>query len=559
MSSVRIKNRLDQALRAALLVAAAAAAWPGAAVAQEERESLETLRQTTLALIEAMVQGGLLTREKADALLAQAKQRAAAALAQAPKPEPPVQRVPYVPQVVRDQIRDEVREEVVARARVERWGVPNATAEWTDRIAIEGDVRVRHQGDMYGSDNPTPQDFLTASLGGTTRAPDFAAGTAGGLPTANTTEDRERLRVRARLALNAKVADTVTAGLRLVTGSATDRVSTNQTLGQDFNKYSFLLDRAYVKLDPADWLSVSAGRIANPWFSTDLVWSENLSFEGVAATLKLPARAWRTFEPFVTAGYFPIREDAPPRSGRSLFGAQIGFQWEATESTRMKFGLAQYAYRNLEGQVDPDYDAVFGAGRSYGQYEYGAGLRQRGNSLFLTNNPLEIQAGLTPDKARWGLMSKFRPLALTAAVEFSQFAPVVVLVSGEIVRNSAFDPDEILARTGVALPNGRHRGYQLRTVVGSQDVRNRGDWQASLAYRQLGSDAVLDAFTDGDFGLGGTNTRGYVVGVNYGIERNTSLALRYLSAKTLDSPTLQSTLKDRFSVDSLQVDLHVRF
>ncbi len=558
MSSARFTTRPAKILRMALIVAATATAWPRAAIAQEERESLETLRQTTLALVDALVQGGLLTREKADALLAQAKQRAAATLAQSPKPEATV-RVPYVPQVVRDQIRDEVREEVVARARVERWGVPNATAEWTDRIAIEGDVRVRHQGDRFGADNPTPQDFLTASLGGTTRAPDFAGGTAGGLPTGNTTEDRERLRLRARLGLNAKVADTVTAGLRLVTGSATDRVSTNQTLGQDFNKYAFLLDRAYVKLEPADWISVSAGRIANPWFSTDLVWSENLGFEGVAATLRLPPRTWRSFEPFVTAGYFPIREDAPPRGGRSLMGAQVGFQWEAGESTRVKFGLAQYAFRNVEGRVDPDYDAVFGAGRSYGQYEYGAGLRQRGNSLFLTNNPLEIQAGLTPDRARWGLMSRFRPMALTAAVELSQFAPLVVLVSGEVVRNGAFDPTEIQARTGVALTDGRNRGYLLRTVVGAQELRNRGDWQGSLSYRYLGSDAVLDAFTDGDFGLGGTNTRGFVFGLGYAIERNTSLSMRYLSARTIDSPTLQPALRDRFSVDVLQVDLNVRF
>jgi hypothetical protein len=527
----------------------------------DERESLESLRQTTLALIEALVQSGVLTRDKADALLKQAQERAAAAVAKATAEAKPdnVVRVPYVPQVVRDQIRNEVKEEVLARARVERWGVPNATADWTDRLRIEGDVRFRSQKDSYGKDNPSPEDFLAASLGGQTRAPDFAAGTAGGLATGNTQDGRERLRLRARLAVTAKVSDMVSAGMRLTTGSATDRVSTNQTLGQNANKYSFQLDRAYIRVDPAEWLSLNAGRIANPWFSTDLVWSDNLNFEGLAATLKLPQRAWRTFDPFITAGYFPIREDAPPRSRRSLVGAQVGFQWEAGETTRVKFGFAQYSYRNLEGRVDPDYDAVFGAGRSYGQYEYEASLRQRGNTLFLTNNPLEIQTGLTPDKARWGLASKFRPTALTAAVELSQFSPVVVMLSGEVVRNNAFDRGEILARTGVALTDGREHGYMLRASVGAQEVRNRGDWQFALTYRYLGSDAVLDAFTDSDFGLGGTNTRGYVFGANYGIDRNAALGLRYLWARTIDSPTVQPTVKDRFSADTLQVDLNVRF
>ncbi len=527
----------------------------------DERESLESLRQTTLALIEALVQSGAITRERADALLKQAQERAAAAPAKEPTPatQDNVVRVPYVPQVVRDQIRNEVKEEVLARARVERWGVPNATAEWTDRLRIDGDVRFRHQADRFGDENPSPESFLAASLGGQTRAPDFAAGTSGGLATGNTQGDRERLRLRARLGVVAKVSDMVSAGVRLTTGSATDRVSTNQTLGQNLNKYSFLLDRAYIRLDPTEWLSINAGRIANPWFSTDLVWSDNLNFDGLATTLKLPSRTWRTFEPFVTAGFFPLREDAPPRSRRALIGAQVGFQWEASETTRIKLGLAQYTYQNLEGRVDPDYDAVFGAGRSYGQYEYEASLRQRGNSLFLTNNPLEIQSGLTPDKARWGLTSRFHPMTLTVAVELSQFSPLVVMLSGEVVKNTAFDRAEILARTGVTLVDGRDRGYQMRVAVGAQELRNRGDWQLSLAYRYLGSDAVLDAFTDGDFGLGGTNTRGYVFGASYGIDRNTNLGLRLLSARTIDSPTVQPTLKDRFSVDSLQVDLNVRF
>jgi uncharacterized phage protein gp47/JayE len=54
--------------RAALSLAAALALLPLAATAQApaagtERESLESLRQTTLALIEALVQSGTLSRE----------------------------------------------------------------------------------------------------------------------------------------------------------------------------------------------------------------------------------------------------------------------------------------------------------------------------------------------------------------------------------------------------------------------------------------------------------------------------------------------------------------
>jgi hypothetical protein len=437
--------------------------------------------------------------------------------------------------------------------------VPNATAEWTDRLRIEGDLRVRHQSDRYDDANPTPLEFLSASLAGVTRAADFAAGTALGLPTANTTDDRERLRLRARLSLTARVNDSVAAGLRLATGSATDRVSTNQTLGQNFNKYTLFVDRAYVRLDPTDWMTLQAGRIPNPWFSTDMIWSDNLNFEGLAATMRLPRQPWRTFDPFVTLGYFPIREESPPRRGRELFGAQVGAQWDASPTTRLKFGVAQYVHRHVAGEIDGDYDIVGGPGRSYGQYEYEAGLRQRGNTLFLTNNPLEVAAGLTPDKARWGLAARMWPLAVTAAAEFSQLAPVVVQLSGEAVKNVKFDREAIAARTGITLTDGSDYGLQLRAIIGSAQLDNRGDWQFQLMWRRVGSDAVLDAFTDSDLGLGGTNLKGYSAGFAYAFDRQASLGLRYLSAKSIDSPTVQPTLKDRLGVDSLQVDLNVRF
>ncbi|MDT7838938.1 putative porin [Aquabacterium sp. OR-4] len=548
---------------------------PAGAGASAERESLEALRQTTLALIDALVQSGTLSRDKADALLADARRRAQAvpagtaapawgdapraAAAAAAADVAPVVRVPYVPQLVRDQIRNELREEIVARARMERWGVPNATAEWTDRIAIEGDLRVRGQGDRQDAGNTTPEVFLSRSLSGTTRAPDLAAGNSVGLATANTLEDRDRLRLRARLAVNAKVADNVTAGLRLATGSAADRVSTHQTLGQNFNRYAFLLDRAFIKFDAAEWASLSAGRIANPWFATDLVWSENLNFEGVAGSFKWPVAANADWQPFATLGYFPVRESAPPKRGRSISGVQVGVQWEASARTRLKLGAAQYLYSGFSGRVDPDYDIVSGAGRSYGQYEYEAGLRQRGNSLFLTNNAYELAAGLTPDKARWGLGMNFRPLVFTAAAEFSHFAPTVVGLSGEVVVNRAFNLYEAYSRSGVWFNDARRVGAGLRATVGAQSVRNTGDWQVSVGYRWLGSDAVPDAFVDSDLGGGGTNIQGYSLGLQYGLARDTGLGVRWLSARTLSSPTVVYGSTDKYGLSILQVDLNVRF
>lgn len=531
----------------------------------DERESLESLRQTTTKLIQAMVAKGVLTQEQADDMLKQAQAPATAeAKPQAEaKSEKPVVRIPYVPQPVKDQIRAEVKEEVLAQARAERWGVPNAVAEWTDRIKIDGDMRFRYQKDMFAHDNSKPSDYFLASQDFSrgaflTRVADFAPQkSTDAFAAGNTTEQRSLWRTRFRLGVTAKVSDMVSVGARLATGSATDRVSTNQSLGQDFNKYAIFLDRAYLRLEPVEGVAFSAGRIANPWFSTDLIWSENLNFEGMALTGKWPTEPEDVVQPFATMGYFPIKADAPPKQSRSLTGMQAGVQLNFSNTTRVKLGVAKYQYHNVEGQHDPDYSLSTGAGATYGQYEYEAGLRQKGNTLFLTNNINDPLGGTY----YWGLLSKFSPVAVTAAVELGHFNPMFVMLSAEYVKNTAFDRNEILRRTGVALTDGRADGYLLRAVFGAKEIRYARDWQLTLGYRQIGSDAVLDAFTDSDPALGGTNNKGYTLGAAVGLDKNTSLGVRYLSSQALDSPLVSVPSADpgKYKVNTLQVDLNARF
>jgi hypothetical protein len=562
----------------------------GAPAHADERESLETLRQTTLGLIEALVQNGVLSREKAQALIA-AAQASAQASAQAASPAPAdatangpaatvttnaagrtVQRVPYVSPAVRAQIRDEVKEEVLATAREERWGVPNAPT-WANRIQIDGDFRYRWQRDRADDSNTSPFDYLAAEyndVGRISRAPDFAAysldsaGTA--YPTANTLHDRTRDRIRMRLGINAKVADEVAVGVRLASGNTTDRVSTNQTLGGSGDKTALLIDRAFVKIDPTEWLSLKAGRLPNPWFSTEMIWSDNLNFDGLAATASWWSEDGK-WGPFATLGWFPVKEENPGvRGQRSLVGAQAGSQMDLSERTRLKFGLAYYRYYNIAGRDDSAsyYTYTSGTTTTYaadpttvGRYDYESGLRQKGNTVFETN---PASSDLDP---RWGLAYNFAPVALTASAEFAHFNPYSLLVSAEYVYNTAFDVGDFQRRAGAAFagvnPGGRRDGYQLKLAFGALDVREAGQWQVSASYRHVGSDAVLDAFTDGDLGLGGTNLKGFTLGGAYGLYHNTSVSVRYLSASSID-PTISSLVPDsKYGVSSLQVDLNVRF
>jgi len=553
-----------------------------AAQANDERASLEMLRQTTMGLIDGLVAQGIFSRAQADAMIQAAEKKAGAAV----MAEKKTVRVQYVPEHVKNEIREQIKQEVLAQASLERWAAPNAIPAWLDTIKWEGDLRLRYQTDTFGSGNSLPIDYIAESdeflftegvigLPGTgfnaadptktTRAADFAKTNGFVDPTTNTTDKRERFRLRARIGVLAKISERWSGGLRLATGSSLDRVSTNQTLGQDWNKYALTVDRAYLKFDPVEWLSLSGGRIPNPWFSTDLVWDDDLNFEGLAATLK-PEFDEGRIRPFLTVGAFPLKEENPPASsGRWMHGFQAGTQWNFSANSRLKVGLAWYTFSNFEGRVEGNAslwepDPIGNPGifipytANYGQYEYSSRLRQKGNTLFRTNAALD--GGTT---SYWGLASRFRPFSVTASLDLAQFDPVHVVVTADWVKNTAFNRGEILSRTQgrVDLKDGDDTGYQYKLTIGMPKLEVPRDWQVSMAYRYLGSDAVVDAFTDSDFGGGGTNLKGYILGWQYALDRNAVVGLRWLSADQIDSFAPGSNLK--FSLDVLQADVNVRF
>jgi hypothetical protein len=63
----------------------------------------------------------------------------------------------------------------------------------------------------------------------------------------------------------------------------------------------------------------------------------------------------------------------------------------------------------------------------------------------------------------------------------------------------------------------------------------------------------LDAYTDGIFHQGGTNAKGWILGANYGIAKNTWLNLRWFSTDAIDEIN-----KQPLSIDTVTLDLNVR-
>lgn len=551
----------------------------------DERADLERLRGTTLNLIKLLVDGGLLSQEKADQLLKQSQQDAApaeAASAQQPAATAPataaaprsgVIRVPYVPESVRNQMRDEIKQEVLNQARSERWGDPGALPAWARRITFEGDVRFRFQSEDWDRRNVSAaEDFGLAFQndaayeGPVAWSPDLT----------NTQDRRDRMTLRARFGLSSDLAFGFKTGLRLSTGNA-QAVSTSQTLGgssSNFSKYSVLLDRAWVQWTPHQPdVTAIVGRFASPYFGGDLIWPDDMNFDGAAV------KATHAFNDankvFANVGVFPLMEFQGDAADAWLYGAQVGANFKPDANSQFDIGLGYYDFNNIEGTFDPTYrdeaSTYSKADKSYLATEYKKVVRQRGNTLIRINQPVAASGSSTAVAPVWGLASKFRPLTLSAAYNYQGFEGLSMRISADFINNTAFSQADIRRRaqpgSDIDVAKKTH-AWQARVQIGSVKQELLGDWSAYLGWRRFERDAWVDAFTDTTWHLGGTNYVGWTLGGAYYVGPRTALGLRVTSTRNLtdgrtetlsggaEVPNLSSI---RQRIDVLQVELNSRF
>lgn len=418
---------------------------------------------------------------------------------------------------VAEQVKYEIKDDVVRELKLgENTGpVPS----WTQRLSFSGDIRLREQQDMFDAQNALLQNPSD--------------------PTSllNTRIDRERQRMRVRLGLKAEVNDQVEVGLRLASGTEKDPVSTNDTLGDYYNKDGFLIDQAFIRWLPLPEVTLLGGRVPNPFFSSDLVWDGDINLEGLAVQGKKPING--IWSGFATLGYFPLQEVELSKDDKYLVGGQAGIEYEPRPDILAKFGVAYYDYHHVAGLPN-------NATRP-GLYDYSLpAFQQWGNDYFDIN----AFVGTAGTPVKYGLASDFKLLNITMAFDLALFKPIVVSFMGDFVTNLGFDHDAILARTGISYDDATD-GYQVGLGVGYPKVTRRGEWKTFVNYKYIEKNAVLDAFTDSDFHLGGTNAKGWIIGTDIGVYDNFWLSARWLSSDVISGVP--------YSVDTLQLDLNTRF
>lgn len=571
------------------------AAQPAASLTPAAQPRVQLSESFAINLVNRLVERGVLTQADAADMIALAKAdaevahqereqlfTAAQAAAEAPPASDDEVRVTYIPETVKDEMRSQIKDELLKEAKENKLLAPQyQLPEWVAAFHPSADFRVRYEYIGFPEGNDATGAFPNFNVINTGVAFDTSA-ISNPLfsPQYNTTEDRQRTRFRLRFGAEIDLDDHFTLGIRLGTGDSNNPVSGNQSfggtnLGQggnfsqqggNFSKYAIWLDRAFLRWEPTESVSMSIGRFDNPFFSTTAIYSDDLGFDGLV--FQAHHEISDGIEPFLTVGSFPVfntdlqfASNQPVKfesRDKWLNAGQIGVNWKINKDWNLKLGTAYYDFRNIEGELSTPY--VPRNAEDPGDTDHSRpSFAQKGNTYMALRRILPDPTngnGTTNQFQYFGLATPFRIHSVTGRLNYDGFEPFQVSLLGEYLNNLAFDSSR-LSELGINNrgTNGKFEGggtaYYLNLRAGKPELAAKGDWFAYLGYRHIESDAVVDGFNDQDFGGGGTNMKGYTLGAAMALSPRVSMAFRYFNASQIAGPQFRSGI--------FQLDLSAKF
>ncbi|MGH8046300.1 MAG: putative porin [Chthoniobacterales bacterium] len=564
-------------------------------------------KSVTVNLINRLVERGVLTKEDAVELIQQAEADAqvaqqqvsatqaaiteaqqAAQQAIALTPPPPEDdgsvRVTYVPAIVKNQISEQVRDEVMAQAKEEGWAAPKLIPKWLNNFKPFADIRVRYEIDTFPSGNDNTGAFPNFNAINT-GAPFNVAGDQFS-PQLNVDQNRQRMRLRARFGADLALGQGFTSGIRVATGQDNSPVSTNQSLGLpyqnqggNFSKYAIWLDRAFIQYElggtPERNLALMVGRFNNPFFTvSSIMWDDDIGFDGIAGRAQY--EVFRGFTPFVVGGAFPVyntdfnySSNQPAKFAsydKWLYAIQGGADWRINKDFRLKAGVGYFYFQNVQGQLSSPFTPL--TANDAGDTDASRpSFAQKGNTYMALRDIVPNASndfGTTNQWQYYGLATPYHNVDFVGRFDYLHFEPFIISLTGEWVQNTAFDQGAI---NEIAVNNrgsndddlsdtigefaGGNTAWTVQLTAGNETLANRWDWNIFGGYRYVESDAVIDGFTESDFGGGGTNLKGWLIGANLSVAANVWLGVRYMSAESIAGPP--------YKEDVVQFDINARF
>jgi hypothetical protein len=404
-----------------------------------------------------------------------------------------------------------------------------------EAVSFSGDVRMQYDG-ILNQLNASPNAADPSVLG-------------------NELTARNRLRVRARLAVRGEFGEEVFTGaydasgarqtraefdwgLRLATGSMTNVASSNQALTDFFTHKPFALDQAYVAWNPrrAPGLRLQGGKFEVPWLRTEMTVSNLVHPEGLSQTYTRGFKDSKLGELTLVAWQLPMLErnsgfvrnadgtvnfEQSRRAGRdlALYGGQLRATLKPARDTALTLSVADLFFSGTQfispvqffgGQVQLPVTFTVPATATSPAQTLTAQVAVPREFLVPGNANLGVSAANVNAVNRDGrLSSGFNLVDLIGRLELNQNPRYPLTLLFNFVTNTQAR-DVLVAGPGGSdrfLDNNENRGYwaeaQLRRLsrrAEGQDINTpvRGDLLFNYTFIRIEKDAVLTPFNYDD-------------------------------------------------------------
>ncbi len=454
--------------------------------------------------------------------------------------------------LITDQEADSVRADLVKEKAANSAGKLKLSTPVTE-LELYGDARVRYE-------------IRTAEAG----PPDTLS-----RPGDNT--QRNRFRYRLRLGLRGILVDDWFFGLRLET--STSPRSTNITFGDDsgvngpFSKDNdrISIGQAYFGYRGIRDLTLTAGKMQNPFITTSMTWDSDINPEGLA-------EQWRHTFSFGGSGSSGGVQSMS-KDGKTVVTAQSTPPQPITVDIFANFGQFVYDDTNPENPVGPapgnvpDRDAFLlgwqiGAKINFTKsvylqlaptlYNY-TGTGDNFNTHFVGDPAFLNDSGSRVIPNQTGVNSL---LVFDMPVEFGwKFGQLPMRVFGDFAVN--FEGDDRAAAAGHPDKGDQRYAYQIGLGVGQ--LKETRDWQLSAFYQHIEQFALDPNLVDSDIFDTRVNMEGFVLQGGYAISNAIFFNLTYGYGQQIDRSLGTGGVGDGFSLNPLrkysvfQTDLSVKF
>jgi len=413
--------------------------------------------------------------------------------------------------------------------------------------------------------------------------------------------DLDRARLALRVGLRGEAFDNFYYGLRLDTSSnpRSPWVTLGASSPSPFGKSAFGINvgQAYLGWRPANWLDVELGKMANPLYTTPMVWDPDLNPEGVAERLKGTVGSADFFANF---GQFLYQDNNPSYISGSLLPAVAGTRLQNyTQPTFMLAwqGVVNYHFTtDVALQVAPTLYQYVGLMTNYNGLGIGDAFVGEG-SYGGPGSPAPIDGLTSQNGVGYNQVGVNHLLVLDVPVEFNfKVGPLHARVFGDYSYNlegsqRAEAAVQALQSQSSALPgnappllaSGPQRNdvhaYQVGFGIGSagpvygpsqglvyENTSKKNTWEIRTYWQHVEQYALDPNLLDSDFFEGRGNMQGIFAALAYGLSGSTIATIRYGYAErinnklgtggsNLDIPQLNPI--QRYNI--LQVDLTLRF